>query len=176
MYPWLCGPPVPGKSGIGQGAPAPPRPRAPVRMRTHCLGNILHGVRPQPAPFQSKGRGLRRAHSQAGLTQGRGMKGEGTAAQVALLWSQDPGSRVFGGPCVSTSPQLYWWATQGPEGTRAFLSYRSSIQSTGRFYSLRGKTKGSKCNSQVETLYSSRHTFPSTVSKSSKNKKPERKV
>lgn len=71
----------------------PPTPKAKctfVRMRTHCFGNILHGVRPQPAPFQSKGRGWWRAHSQAGLTQGRGMRGEGTAAQVALLRSWNP--------------------------------------------------------------------------------------
>ena len=72
-------------------------------------------------PVPEQGGGLGRTHSQAGLTQGRGMKGEGTAAQVALLWSQDPGSRVFGGPCISAPPQLYWWATQGPEGTTAFL-------------------------------------------------------
>lgn len=42
-------------------------------------------VRPQPAPFHNKGWGVRRTHSQAGLTQGRGMWEEGTAAQVAPL-------------------------------------------------------------------------------------------
>lgn len=52
------GPPEPGNKEEWGRSPCPPRPRAPVRKRTHCLGNMLHGVRPQPAPFQSKGRGL----------------------------------------------------------------------------------------------------------------------
>lgn len=72
---------------MGDGPPPPKAMCTFVHMRTHCLGNILHGVRSQPAPFQNKGRALGRAHSQAGLTQGRGMRGEGTAAQVASLRS-----------------------------------------------------------------------------------------
>lgn len=41
----------------GGGKPSPQGHTNIVRMCTHCPGNILHGVRPQPAPFQSKGRG-----------------------------------------------------------------------------------------------------------------------
>ena len=48
-------------------------------------------VRPQPALFQSKGRGWwRRTHSQAGLTQRTGMRGAGTTAQVASLRNWNP--------------------------------------------------------------------------------------
>lgn len=91
MHPPLWGFPEPGdREERGREPPAPKAKCTFVRTRTHCLGNILHGVRPQPAPFQSKGRGRGRAHSQAGLTQGRGMRGEGTAAQVALLRSWNP--------------------------------------------------------------------------------------
>lgn len=81
------------------------------------LGNILHRVRPQPVLFQSKGRGLRRTHSQAGLTQERGMKGEGSAAQVASLRSQEAGCLET----LSLNPSLsYRWTNQGPEGARVF--------------------------------------------------------
>lgn len=69
----LWGFPEPGDRRMGEGAPASKAIYTFVRMRMHCLGNILHGVRPQPAPFQNKGRGRWRAHIQAGLTQGRGM-------------------------------------------------------------------------------------------------------
>lgn len=106
-----------GKTKWGREPPLrAPRPRT-VRMRTHYLGNILCRVRPQPAPFQSKGRGLRRAHSQAGLIQGRGMKGEGPAAQVASRWGQDSGCLA----ALSLNPSvLYWWANRGPERPRVF--------------------------------------------------------
>lgn len=91
LYPPLWGFPEPrDREERGREPPTPKAKCTFVRMRTHCLGNILHGVRPQPAPFQSKGRGWWRAHNQAGLTQGRGMRGEGTAGQVALLRSWNP--------------------------------------------------------------------------------------
>lgn len=79
-----------GKNEGEEGSPSPQGHTHIVCMCSHCPGNILFGVRPQPAPFQSKGRGWWHAHSQAGLTQGRGMRGAGTAAQVALLRSWNP--------------------------------------------------------------------------------------
>lgn len=84
---------------MGEGIPASKAIYTFVRMRMHCLGNILHGVRPQPAPFQNKGRGRGRAHSQAGLTQGRGMRGEGRAAQVASLRNWNPPSLTLSPLC-----------------------------------------------------------------------------
>lgn len=102
VYPPPRGFPGAKETGRNQrGSPcAPPMPLHTLRMRTHCLGNILHGVRPQPAPFQSSGWGWR-THRPASLTQGRGMREEGTAVQVALLRSWDPqGQHASHRPCL----------------------------------------------------------------------------
>lgn len=91
MYPPLWGFPELGdREERGREPPTPKAKGTFVRMRTHCLGNILHGVRPQPAPFQSKGRGWWRAHSQAGLTQGRGMTGGGNSCPGGLTQELEP--------------------------------------------------------------------------------------
>lgn len=60
------------------------------------------------------------AHLQPGRPDS-GERNEGGGHSCPGGLALEPGSRVFGGPCVSTPPQLYWWATQGPEGTTAFL-------------------------------------------------------
>lgn len=91
MYPPLGGFPEPGDREECGREPLPPKAR---RMRTHCLGNILHGVRPQPAHYRARGGGGGAPTSQAGLTQGRRMRGEGTAVQVALLRTPPPPAPV----------------------------------------------------------------------------------
>ena len=126
----------------GAGSPRPSKATCTCAQAHTLPWQHPHGVRPQPAPFQSKGRGLWRTHSQAGLTQGRGLKGEGTAAQVALLWSQDPG-------CLEApASQPLHSCTGGPPKAQRppRPSYGSSIQSTGRFYSLRGEARQREVN------------------------------
>ena len=82
------------------------------------------------------------------------MKGEGTAAQVALLWSQDSGCLEAPKSQPLTLVLVGNKAQRGPGP-----SHRSRIQSTRRFYPLKGKTKGSEYKSQAQALYSSRNTL-----------------
>lgn len=77
-----------------KGSPWPPPPKATCTCAHAYVLSWQHPPRGEAStcPIPEQGAGAA-AHprSQAGLTQGRGMKWEGTAAQVALLWSQDSG-------------------------------------------------------------------------------------